>query len=66
LLIVNRLGGYCILPIATVNCLGRDSYFYNCPLAVIVFITGGFKTAFQFGFWAGFGQIFNFSKKYFK
>jgi hypothetical protein len=41
----------------TANHLGGGSYFYNYRLAVIVLITGSFKTAFQFGFWVGFESV---------
>jgi hypothetical protein len=57
----NRLGGYYILP--TANRLGGSDYFYNRRLAVIVFITGGFKITFQLGSLVGFGPEFNFLKK---
>jgi hypothetical protein len=62
--ITNRLGGYCILPTATANRLGRGRLlFLEPPVSGIVFIIGCFKIAFQFGFWASFGPDFNFSKK---
>jgi hypothetical protein len=47
-------GGYCILPTASANRLGGGSYLYNRWLAVIDYITGGYITAFEDGFWAGF------------
>jgi len=34
-LTTNCLGGYCILPTATTNRLGRSGYFYNRRLAII-------------------------------
>jgi hypothetical protein len=49
-------GGYWLKPLTT-NRLGGGGYFYNRRLAVIKEITGGFITAFQFGFWAGFGPF---------
>jgi hypothetical protein len=53
----NRLGGYCILPTASANRLGGGGYLYNRRLAVIDYITCGYITAFEYGFWACFGSI---------
>jgi hypothetical protein len=53
----NRLGGYCILPIASANRLGGGGYLYNRRLVVIDYITGGYITAFEDEFWACFGLI---------
>jgi hypothetical protein len=57
-------GGYWVKQLTT-NLLGRGGYFYNRQLVVIVFITNGFKTTFQFGFWASFCANFNFFKNTF-
>jgi len=53
----NRLDGYCILPTASVYRLGGGGYLYNRRLAVIEYITGGYITAFEYGFWACFELI---------
>lgn len=49
-LTANRLGGYCILPTASANRVGRGGYLYSHRLTVIDYITGGYITAFEDGF----------------
>jgi len=52
----NRLGGGGYF----YNRLGGGGYFYNRRLAVITLITSGFKTAFEFRFWAVFRPVLGY------